>query len=224
MKKILLAVAITTLASTAAFAGITNTKHDLSSSSTASVRSTNNSQICAFCHTPHNATVNVPLWNRSNPLNTSFKLYTSSATLTPATKAAKLDAKSISLLCLSCHDGTVGQLGSRVVAKPDETGGTITMKDSTATFATGGAMLGSDLTNDHPIGFDYATAQSVDAGIRALSTANTNLGVGAGSAFFGSAKSTMECSSCHLVHDNSNVPFLRTTNSGSTLCLACHNK
>jgi predicted CXXCH cytochrome family protein len=34
----------------------------------------------------------------------------------------------------------------------------------------------------------------------------------------------LECASCHTVHDNSNVPFLRADNTGSALCLKCHNK
>ena len=57
MKKILVAVAITLLASSAAFAAsnITLTKHNLSTSGTGLIKS-DASQICAFCHTPNLAT------------------------------------------------------------------------------------------------------------------------------------------------------------------------
>lgn len=217
MKKILVAIAITVLGSSAAFAAsnITGTKHNLSSgASTSQVRS-NTSQICAFCHTPHNAVPNVPLWNRDQAAST-YQLYTSSATLTSATKGSSLASTSISLLCLSCHDGTIGNLGDRVNAVPSDVSA-LTMTEGTVLFSAGGANLGSDLTNDHPIGFSYATAQGQDAALRLPTDAITR-----GAMFFNGNQ--MECASCHLVHDNTYAPFLRTTNTGSNLCLACHIK
>src|SRR3569623_1660497 len=62
------------------------------------------SQICAFCHTPHGATKapKAPLWNR--------KL--SGVTYTPSSSGS-LDAiklgqpRAKTMLCLSCHDGTL---------------------------------------------------------------------------------------------------------------------
>jgi predicted CXXCH cytochrome family protein len=35
---------------------------------------------------------------------------------------------------------------------------------------------------------------------------------------------SLECGSCHAVHDSTNSPFLRDTIAGSKLCLGCHNK
>ena len=61
-------------------------------------------QVCIFCHTPHNAQPAKPLWNKAMP-NQAFKLYTSSRSLTPTARSASLPAGSVSLLCLSCHDG-----------------------------------------------------------------------------------------------------------------------
>lgn len=220
MKKILAAIAITVLASSSAFAAtsIAVSKHNLSS--TGSGITSDTSQICAFCHTPHNAAPNVPLWNRAASGST-YMLYTSSATLTSATKASTLSATSISLLCLSCHDGTLAELGSRVVNAPSDIGVAPTMTESTAgtLWATNGANLGADLTNDHPIGFNYVTAQGEDAGIRTKAVAEGN-----GMKLFGAGADQMECASCHLVHDNTYAPFLRTTISGSALCLGCHIK
>lgn len=222
MKKILVAVAVTLLGSSAAFAAsnISGTKHNLSSgASTSQVRS-NESQICAFCHTPHNASPNVPLWNRNSTTASSYQLYTSSASLTSATKASKLTSTSISLLCLSCHDAALQDIGDRINKRPNDT--TPTMYDGTAsTWATRGANLGSDLTNDHPIGFSYdnALADTAEAGLRTKAIAKTR-----GASFFGAGADSVECSSCHLVHDNTNAPFLRTSNVGSSLCLACHAK
>ncbi len=34
----------------------------------------------------------------------------------------------------------------------------------------------------------------------------------------------VECSTCHDVHEYTNIPFLRISNSGSALCVTCHLK
>ncbi|MBC7961389.1 MAG: cytochrome C [Steroidobacteraceae bacterium] len=235
MKRILAAAALVTLCSSMSLAaGITNTKHDLSSvSTTTGPKAATQTQICVFCHTPHNAIKNVPLWNRTGgTAAASFKLYTSSASLTQAdgVKSALYD-DSISLFCLSCHDGTVAQLGSRVV-RP----GAVAMSGNTWTggdATTGPAMLGSDLTQDHPIGFTYPSAGEANrltTADAARTTMNLNNGASPDSSaiFFssngGARTNQMECASCHMVHDNTNSPFLRSSNSGSILCLACHIK
>ncbi|MFQ5570410.1 MAG: cytochrome c3 family protein [Rhodothermales bacterium] len=105
----------------------------------------------------------------------------------------------ISLVCLSCHDGTMGT-------------------DHTVTDP-----LGTDLRNDHPISFTYdAFLALTDTGLRNPSTtpgsrggtiATDNLEAG-----------RMECTSCHNVHDNTNGNFLIENNSGSRLCFRCHAK
>jgi predicted CXXCH cytochrome family protein len=98
-------------------------------------------EICVVCHTPHNGdttAADAPLWNH----------VVSSATFTPYTGPGTLDATDVgqpdgpSLLCLSCHDGTVG-LG--------QFGGNTTNAD----LITGPARVGTDLSNDHPISFAY---------------------------------------------------------------------
>ncbi len=45
---------------------------------------------------------------------------------------------------------------------------------------------------------------------------------GAGAGTF--VQPSVECASCHNVHDNANGTFLRMANTGSALCLTCHNK
>ena len=86
----------------------------------------------------------------------------------------------------------------------------------------------NDLKNDHPIGFNYATAYTEDGGATGglfdLAQAKTN-----GAAFFGGGANMMWCSSCHDVHDFGTVaagdrPFLIKSNNQSGLCFACHNK
>jgi len=69
-------------------------------------RSTNVTEICIFCHTPHSGndpTTSGPLWNRMNP-TTSFTMYVSSRT---GTAAGARTINKESLICLSCHDGSI---------------------------------------------------------------------------------------------------------------------
>lgn len=214
-RTVLLTAALVVLATSASALTIKNSKHDLSLNSGASWNSTNTNEICVFCHTPHNPAQNVPLWNRTNPAAGSFTLYKTSATLTTAAKTSAFAADSISLFCMSCHDGVTG-LGAMTNTSPV---GDDSLK---TTPLTGPANIGIDLQNDHPVGFSYDAAQSDDStGLFVKATANAALG---GNAFFGAGANMIECASCHKVHDNANAPFLRTTNKDSALCLACHNK
>ena len=231
MKKILVATAMLTLCSASAFAmSISNSKHNLSITGTGSIKASSQTQMCIYCHTPHNAFRNVPLWNRSAVAGT-FQLYTSSNTLSNATKTSKLDQNSISIFCLSCHDGTNGNGGTAA----NITAATV-YKSVTGNVTLGGAFArstadltidGKSLTNDHPIGFSYGAAQGAD--VLGLNTAAAvSAGMGNKNVFYKStaqvASDSMECSSCHAVHDNANSPFLRTNNLGSALCLVCHIK
>ena len=179
--------------------GISGTKHDLSGAGYGT------DQICIFCHTPHNANTTVtdsPLWNHALSAVSSYTVY-SSSTLNATVGQPDGSSK----LCLSCHDGTVA-----VDSFGDKTG---------SHFITGDANLGTSLGNDHPISFVYdATLATADG---SLFTPNSASYVDAGHKvpLFGSK---MQCASCHAVHDNTNSPFLRIANTGSALCLTCHNK
>jgi len=140
---------------------ISDTKHNLSTTGPGTTKSGSESQICVFCHTPHGAnTTNVsPLWNRA----------TSNATYT-AYSSESLDAKTIqsgwsgqplgsSKLCLSCHDGTIA-LGNVVNAPGSGLGSAISVAGATSTTMPAGSdgytrLIGSDLSNDHPISVTY---------------------------------------------------------------------
>jgi hypothetical protein len=84
-------------------------KHNLSISSPGDVHATTESDICIFCHTPHNATGDGPLWNHQMS-SAAYQPYTSSTL-----KATVGQPTGASRLCLSCHDGTValGMVHSR---------------------------------------------------------------------------------------------------------------
>lgn len=250
------------LTSLAMAGNVANTKHNLSyNGAVGSVYKSNDpaaTQVCVFCHTPHNAGQSRFLWNKANNTSINFRLYTSSGTLTSITKKSTLPAGSPSLLCLSCHDGKTAMnilhsssFGDAAAATAagypagtrmwSTTNGGLTpavMQEGLTdmftglpmpSMAIGGSATGADLTDDHPIGFSYSDAQVEKQAtsnslhpIATVKSANPNV------RFFG-AKNRVECSSCHDPHADSNVnpalkPFLVQSNSGSALCLACHNK
>jgi len=58
---------------------IVTTRHNLSVSGPGNIKATSESEICIFCHAPHNARPDKPLWNRVDP-GLTYTLYTSSTT------------------------------------------------------------------------------------------------------------------------------------------------
>lgn len=200
-------------ASTAYTASILGTKHDLSGAGYGTT------QICIFCHTPHNAvtsTIPAPLWNHGVTTAT-YTLY-SSATLNATIGQPGPTSKA----CMSCHDGTVAvdSYYGHGTAGAYEYGGGPTLIAGTH-IMTGTAMLGTDLSNDHPVGFNYTLVQTpTDPGIRASAAGKVN-GI---YPLYGAGNVMMECPTCHAVHDNAFSPFLRASNAASALCLGCHLK
>ena len=183
--------------------GITGTLHDFSG------EGWSGGQICLPCHTPHNSDLTVPeapLWNHEVTA-ASFTPYTS-PTLT-ATDVVQPSGSS--KLCLSCHDGTVAL---------DNFGGTTT---GTSFISTG--LVGTNLSDDHPISFTYdAALATADGGLYNPTTALSGLG---GTITVDLLRGgEMECSSCHDVHNSypANPSLLVITNAGSLLCLTCHDK
>lgn len=182
---------------------ITGTSHDFSAEGW-----NGTGEICIVCHTPHNGNTTIsdaPLWNHGITTAT-FTVY-SSSTL-DAAPLGQPDGQS--KLCLSCHDGTVGL---------EDFGGAGTNTN----LLTGSALVGTDLSNDHPISFIYNTAlATADGGLEDPSTVNSGLGstIDADMLFGGN----LECASCHDVHDDTYGNFLIMANTASALCLTCHDK
>jgi predicted CXXCH cytochrome family protein len=182
---------------------IVGTDHDLSG-----VQGTGG-EICVVCHTPHNADTSVaeaPLWNHA-VTTADFTVY-SSPTFDGGPSGQPGGA---SRLCLSCHDGTVAL---------DAFGGG---GGTAGNVIGGGALIGTDLSDDHPISFTYDSALATsDGGLADPATANSGLGgtIDDDMLFAGN----MECASCHDVHDSTIEPFLRVSNAASAMCLTCHNK
>jgi len=197
-------------APTASAGTIVGSNHDLSG------KGYGTTQICIFCHTPHNAltTAGAPLWNHASSTAT-YTVYAS-----PTMNATVGQPGTSSKLCLSCHDGTVAV---------DSYGG----RTGTTTIG-GGANFGTALSNDHPIGFSYTAALATSDG--ALANPDTKIvTIGTAPSKTGSISSTMliggvmECASCHDVHNTftavtGGLLKISQTAPASGLCLACHTK
>ncbi|MES9940735.1 MAG: cytochrome c3 family protein [Candidatus Thiodiazotropha sp. 6PLUC2] len=200
-----LLLAFFTLFVTSSFADIAGTSHDLTSQTTL-LTNAGNTQICAYCHTPHNASTTnntTPLWNHEDTTAT-YTMYSSpSLDMTIAGSPS-----GVSLACLSCHDGSVA--ADQLINFPSG----VTAAQGVFTL---GDSLGTDLSNDHPISLTYNSTQDTDFVAAVNSQVN-------GLQLFGTGGDQVECGTCHSVHDNTNQPFLRLSNAGSALCLACHIK
>lgn len=186
------------------FAQITGSSHDFSGQSWNTT-----TEICVVCHTPHNANttvLNAPLWNHSLSAVATYTMY-SSATMNST--AGQPDGSS--KLCLSCHDGTVALENFGGV-----TNGTHNL--------TGSTLMGTDLSNDHPISITYdAALAAADGGLFNPTTTQSGLGGTISNTMLIGGK--MQCSSCHDVHNSAGINgLLLKSNSVSALCLTCHNK
>jgi predicted CXXCH cytochrome family protein len=266
------------LISTDAVAQITGTKHNLAGASGNRVTGGATGEICVFCHTPHGADISqpIPLWNKFINTGTTYTTYNQlgSSTLDAASNAGSTTTGSISVACLSCHDGTqamdniLNTPGSGASALANgggangQTGATWAWAGATVSaegLLNGVANLGTDLRNDHPIGVAYCGGNTAATYTTGTTTgcrdgdfkAITFTGTGASTQYYvesgaaaGKDKSdlilytrtmgananfpSVECGSCHDPHvqtkATNQTAFLRVSQAGSGLCLACHNK
>ncbi len=141
-----------------AFAGVVASKHDLTAGGGAQATTTVTDEVCVFCHTPHGSDVNapVPLWNKVLGAPGAYTQY--STLQTPTFDSTEAPVGSVSLACLSCHDGT--QAMDVVINLPGAGGHNPAGQqiDNVGIGAMVGSpvpMLGTDLTDDHPISMQY---------------------------------------------------------------------
>ncbi len=182
---------------------IVNTPHNLSVNGSGNINATSESEICLFCHTPHSARSIAPLWNR-NDAGSTYNIYSSSTI-----KANITQPSGASVLCLSCHDGSVA-LGSVISRK--------NIIDFTpyTTMPSGKSNLGTDLRNDHPISFNYNSTLSA-SNIELKDPSNITPPVSL-------ENGKMQCTSCHDPHKNIYSDFLKASTQYSNLCNSCHQK
>ncbi len=176
---------------------ITSTKHNLSISGTGDIKSTQEEEVCIFCHATHGGSTQAPLWNRSASI-TTFTLYGS-----PSMETNTQQPGASSRVCLSCHDGTVA-LGL-VMNRVDPIAFPVGMDKIPSSYRTN---LSDNLSDDHPLNVDAHPTGYNCEGCHNVHTGWT---------------SNVECSSCHDPHDNTNGNFLVTNPVSGALCSRCHN-
>ncbi len=233
-KTIILAVALTLVLSGMALAAVVSTKHDMRLRAGATYTG---SQVCVFCHHPHRGAqtggnVNDDLlWNMCyNELAAGYPTYSPTDTTTDAVTGDPT-VKPQSILCMSCHDSANGA-ASYYQSAADGTMGSASPKVTAGLYD-----IGTTFTDDHPIGFTYPTALAANVGDLATTVTDVDgtdyiisaAGGGAEGSYplFGATGAgSMECSTCHNVHDAGPSPdliqFMRGEVDNSSICIDCH--
>ena len=201
-------------------------------------------QICKPCHTPHNAKPTVystRIWAHAIT-NAS---YTVDAAGTKKNAADELDR--VSRLCMSCHDGTVA-LGDYAYSPNPAGGGNPGNGATLGTDLTINHPVGVDAT--YPVKTYFkpttdtkdtaGTITAKSAGVKTATTASLPLVRITTKDATGNITSdnfVVGCGTCHHPHGTRtgdttvNPPgsdplphLLRMPNTGSAMCLSCHNK
>ena len=212
-------------------------KHDLSATPTSGAA------VCEFCHsrtripgafngTPNGAQAPL-LWNvqvKAGPYTTygGSAIFAATDIRDPSTASSTKQGAYMSLLCLSCHDGSV--TAASFYFGLTEVLGTV----GTISPPIIGESGGNGLTNDHPVDFTYSAAMATTAGGLQTPTEGSSrripyVGKNQPLPLFKDQASDstgrLECATCHNPHDNTlngGNYFLRMENNKSRSCLNCH--
>ena len=206
-----------------AFAGIADTKHNLShwsaydyKADAATPHSSDEhliSKICKYCHTPHDASPAIPLWGHDLP-SASFKKYSSPTLIiddplvAPTSQYRTLGLSGTTKLCLGCHDGltalsAIQGAGRGQAMTVDDLGGQSSGYDNAGVI---------DISNKHPVSFLYDdtvrpllnNAAKKGTGIYDLPdvTTNNTLNTPRVRAKWEDESKRVECNICHDPHNN----------------------
>lgn len=197
--------------------GVSATVHNLSVSGPGEIRSQTETEVCKFCHIPHNPVLNVPLW--SHGLSQVVDYATPKLRRGGNKVEAAPQPDGSSRLCLSCHDGTValGEIGpSRRV---------IPMGGAQRLGVGRRGYLGTNLSGGHPVSIPMPDAANLDdaadMGVRPAGS------IVADSAVRLDSRRLMQCTTCHDPHSDSNyrpdrTPHFWVRPTVTEVCLSCH--
>lgn len=210
---LLLAVSLSAAAGVS-WAAVAGTRHNFGKFSPGEVKTAATTEICVFCHAPHNSSPSKPIWNRQDS-GATYNIY-ESLTMT----AVPGQPTGSSKLCLSCHDGTIA-VGSLLNLPGKDTGGTlpvtgpgITVEGKIGPAST--AYIGTDLRDDHPISFSYSQSYPFNTEIRPDTSFPPGVKL--------DANGQMQCTSCHDPHGTNFQKFLVASMENGSLCASCHDK
>jgi len=221
---------------------IASTKHNLSVTGPGPVKALPGAEpsrrICIYCHTPHRANPEAPLWNHTLSPRKSYILPESPTQLSRPSNPPDGDSR----LCLSCHDGMVA-VGSVVHMRGGPT--TISMQnvgikqELIPSAGTAHTVFAGDLSGTHLVSIAYNDDLKIDKDkqcqtgivyfglrypgdipppVRLRPTDNTYNGKP------GYNGLGVQCSSCHEPHNNGYGKFLLVDyfNRSEDLCMSCH--
>lgn len=198
---------------------VAGTLHNLSVSGPGPIKAESESEICKFCHVPHNPVAAAPLWGHTLSRVAAYDVPPLSRTRARAASAPQPDGAS--RLCLSCHDGTValGDIGRRA---------RVTLVGAQKLERGRRGHIGTDLSGSHPISFvlpdDDGLATDEDRGDMGLRPLASILSEGV---VHVDAQNKVQCTTCHDPHsdrhyEQGRVPHFWVRPSVSEVCLACH--
>jgi hypothetical protein len=220
---IIFSLSMTAFIMTAYAIGLKDTKHNLSSygPSDRTIYALDETGVCIFCHTPHNAKPAYPLWGHA----LSEQVYTHYKSPTLQSYSSEADAPPIdgvSRLCLSCHDGTIA-VGALTNTTVETTKEYIMPEDY--------GFLSTDLSGGHPISIVYDEAlvnrrNNFDSLTLKLNSPSEVLMDRDVHLYATQGGMGVQCSSCHDPHGGQGgpdaPPFWRKTTTDA-VCLVCHN-
>ena len=185
--------------------GIAQSAHNLSVSGPGGIRAQSETDICIFCHASHVSRGTVGMWNRRASAATYTPYSSSTAIAQPGQPTGS------SVLCLSCHDGTIA-LGEAI-----NRANAIVMSGGASAIPPGRARTGTDLRFHHPISFQYTASLAAQNDELAMpGTFDSRLKL--------DGNGELQCTTCHTAHDNTYGAFLVKPNIGSQMCTECHQK
>jgi len=114
-----------------------------------------------------------------------------------------------SILCLSCHDGTIALGNVLSSPTPISFGATTTMPAGLSNFST-------DLRDDHPVSFTYDASLAASDG-QLITPASIPPQIKL-------ENNKLQCTSCHDPHVNLYTDFLVASSQYSNLCNSCHQQ
>lgn len=212
----LLAAALLGGAAVAAPQGsVIDTRHNLSATGPGPIRAPDEKEVCIFCHAAHPPESGPTLWNHLSSPVINYRPYERE---TMKAAAGRVDGSSI--LCLSCHDGTIA-LGA-VHSRPDtirvagvDGGGRLSRERA--------SNLGTDLSGTHPVSIVYeealASPEPSAVRVRDLSPDEERTWL--------DSSGKVQCTSCHDPHVDpstagAHVPPFWRGDTVAEVCETCH--